>query len=333
MLREGSVGCVCAILSWSTVALGREPHVRPSPEPDSAPTIPAEAEAPTSEAAVPAAAEVTQSSARSDVETPPDVVRFKNGGMVRGTINELIPGEFVEIRLSSGETRRIPMAQVRYAGAKEDEPRTRPRSESRLPHRPAPRPEGDPKVKVELLAEDDVRFHVLYGQSVGEFSGTSVFGSTGVRVSGTVQSDSYRELCAAPCKTTIEPGWHTFALSVPPGKPIKVEDPLEVHDGSVLAGQYVSYSALRTAGWITIVTSGIVGAAVMLTSGNDCDVDARDCGPIDLTQVLGGAGIAGAGALVGILMIGKRDEATIESARLDPIPHGSRALVRVRGAF
>lgn len=47
---------------------------------------------------------------------PPDVVLQKDGGMLRGTISELIPGDVVVITLSSGEQRRIAMANVEYAG-------------------------------------------------------------------------------------------------------------------------------------------------------------------------------------------------------------------------
>src|SRR5262245_37595241 len=47
---------------------------------------------------------------------PPDVVLLKNGGMLRGTISELVPGEFVAITIGSGEVRKLPMSDVRYAG-------------------------------------------------------------------------------------------------------------------------------------------------------------------------------------------------------------------------
>src|SRR5688572_540615 len=54
--------------------------------------------------------------------TPPDIVRLRNGGMLRGTIVELKPGETVEILLLNGETRKIPMADVEYAGPAETPP-------------------------------------------------------------------------------------------------------------------------------------------------------------------------------------------------------------------
>lgn len=48
-------------------------------------------------------------------ETPPDVVHMKNGGMLRGTISEKIPGERVVITLPNGEERTVPMKDVKCA--------------------------------------------------------------------------------------------------------------------------------------------------------------------------------------------------------------------------
>lgn len=47
---------------------------------------------------------------------PTDVVRLKNGGMVRGSIIELAPSSFVVVELKNGETRRFEMSEVEYAG-------------------------------------------------------------------------------------------------------------------------------------------------------------------------------------------------------------------------
>jgi hypothetical protein len=45
-----------------------------------------------------------------------DVVKLKSGGLLRGTIAELVPGEFVVIVLITGETRRIAASEFDYAG-------------------------------------------------------------------------------------------------------------------------------------------------------------------------------------------------------------------------
>jgi hypothetical protein len=51
---------------------------------------------------------------------PSDLVRLKNGGMVRGSIIELVPGSFVVVELKNGETRRFEMNDVEYAGPEDD---------------------------------------------------------------------------------------------------------------------------------------------------------------------------------------------------------------------
>ena len=47
---------------------------------------------------------------------PPDIVRLKDGGMVRGTIIELVPNGSVKIQLADGQTRTFAMADTTYAG-------------------------------------------------------------------------------------------------------------------------------------------------------------------------------------------------------------------------
>jgi hypothetical protein len=62
--------------------------------------------------------------------TPPDVVRLKDGSFFRGTILELVADDHVVLRLSSGETKRFAMDDVKYAGSAADEPKTRRSAES-----------------------------------------------------------------------------------------------------------------------------------------------------------------------------------------------------------
>lgn len=47
---------------------------------------------------------------------PPDVVRLKNGGILRGTILELTPDAPIVVQLPTGEIRRIPWADAMDAG-------------------------------------------------------------------------------------------------------------------------------------------------------------------------------------------------------------------------
>src|ERR1700710_814517 len=42
--------------------------------------------------------------------TAPDVIRLKSGGMLRGTISELVPGGDVVLITVAGDMRRVPMS-------------------------------------------------------------------------------------------------------------------------------------------------------------------------------------------------------------------------------
>ena len=110
------------------------------------------------------------SAGASAQQTPPDVVKLRDGSMFRGTIAELVAHDHVDIVLSSGQTRRFPLADVTYAG-----PSVAPASAppSPPPPPPPPPPSGGPqplvgmrgpRAELRLEANDsDVEFHVRTG--------------------------------------------------------------------------------------------------------------------------------------------------------------------------
>ena len=59
---------------------------------------------------------VLTTAALAQAQVPPDVVRLRGGGLVRGTIIEHLPGGPVHIQLVTGEERRIEADQVEWAG-------------------------------------------------------------------------------------------------------------------------------------------------------------------------------------------------------------------------
>lgn len=70
-----------------------------------------------------------------------DVVRLRNGGVLRGTIAELIPGDRVVIVTAAGDRRELPMSEVTYAGPVDGSPTVAPPLRRRTP-RGRPRPRG-----------------------------------------------------------------------------------------------------------------------------------------------------------------------------------------------
>jgi hypothetical protein len=55
-------------------------------------------------------------SATARADTPPDIVKTRAGGFIRGTIVEKDPDGEVVIRTATGDLRRISMSEVEYAG-------------------------------------------------------------------------------------------------------------------------------------------------------------------------------------------------------------------------
>lgn len=88
-------------------------------------------------------------SGRALANSPPDLVRLKNGGMVRGSILELVPDSFVVVELKNGETRRFEMSEVEYAGPEDRFEPARP-TES-----PSPEPTARESEKADAEQEDD----------------------------------------------------------------------------------------------------------------------------------------------------------------------------------
>src|SRR5207247_10124009 len=73
--------------------------------------------------------------------TPPDIDKTKDGGMVRGTISELVRNDHVSISLVSGESRRFSMSDVVYAGPAAAMPATTMAGPAPRPIGPAPIPD------------------------------------------------------------------------------------------------------------------------------------------------------------------------------------------------
>jgi hypothetical protein len=63
--------------------------------------------------------------------TPPDVVYKKDGTIMRGTIIERVPNGSVEIMLPNGQSRKIDMKDVEYAGPVSETPAAKAQAEAK----------------------------------------------------------------------------------------------------------------------------------------------------------------------------------------------------------
>jgi hypothetical protein len=193
----------------------------------------------------------------------PDLVKLKNGGLVRGTIAELIPSDYVVIVSLSGETKRFPMSEVEYAGPADEQPRTYPEPETAasapVPASPAP-PATRAAVtvhaaeaRVTLTSEPDVR--TFHRQSATATVGNAADGFVGVK--------GYDELCTSPCEVSMAAGTTTLAVSKPGGQVVGAA-PVTIPSGhSEVHAVWVDNEGTRSTGRV-LMGVGIAGAVAVL---------------------------------------------------------------------
>ncbi len=203
-----------------------------------------------------------------------DVVRLKSGALFRGTISELVPGDHVEILLSTGETRQFPMLDVDYAGAIAGLPATR----ALAPAPASPQPGTSPVstvTTVSFQARGDVPALAL-GEVIGD-----VIGGKG--------GHTFRTLCTAPCSLDLLPGRHRLVLP---------DVSTEVHSVHIPVGP----STLRA----TVVThyGGVLAGLAMMCVGSLGGSGIIVAGGVEDSSHFLGYGLAGTGLLLGGLVGG-----------------------------
>lgn len=273
--------------------------------------------------------------ARAATGASPDVVRLHKGGLLRGTISELVPGEYVVLVLLTGEVRKLPMADVAYAGpadelpgsgATGDNPYVAGDPQSAQGRTPAGRQDSarpfvavhGREVRVSLRADEpDVSFYVKTSAAVAESFGSNVHAS------------GYTLICTAPCEASLPEGRYTFALGKKDGRPV-VSRAVTLRGDRTLRGRYSDKSGLRTGGWLLFGTSLGVGSlmyALFTVDEASCEAEEvttddfgeessspKDCSR-STERIIAGVVMA-VGGTVGLIMGLQRDKATI-SSRID----------------
>lgn len=279
-MRKSYIGVFLWMLASAPVAAAQaapapavQPDVTPSAQPDAPPS-----------AVAPAPAVVAQAA------PPPDVVRLKNGGMVRGTIAEYLPGEHVSIILMSGETKRFEAAEVAYAGSAASEPR--PSSE---PAHPGDMQDLTTSSEVQPLVtvrSNKARIH-LSAKGPEPLTFYLLSGTASAGYGRGISADAFTRICAAPCDANIAAGSYTLGLAPPDQAALRVKTMVDIHDGDELVGTYRSARGTRAAGWIIFAVSLIGGTGLMVASIEDDGAS---------PAFLAGSVIAGIGPLVGLAL-------------------------------
>lgn len=228
----------------------------------------------------------------------PDLVRLKNGGLVRGTISELVPGETVTIVTLTGEARKFPMAEVTYAGAAADEHGTSatPAAATAAPA-PTPNTVSQPVSSEPVQPYATVDAQAAHVHLVSEPPGL-VFARQAASIRG---RSAYARLCATPCDITLPAGTETLSIGPADGAAYKVENVSLPAGKSEVRATYVSRRSTRITGWL-VMGAGLAGGTAILFLSDGDSKGAKIAGWL--------VGLGGLGLGIGLAVVS--DKSTIE---------------------
>jgi hypothetical protein len=207
----------------------------------------------------------------------------------------------------TGESRTFPMKDVAYAGPRKDDARPIVAAPPPTPAPEQPRQAEDETVAVRFEAAGpvkDLTLHVRASMSEG-----IVLNALTMSV-GTLDSETYRQVCTAPCEVKMRPDRYKFALSDKNGHPIVVETPVLVKGSTTLYGRFESRQGVRTAGWIVVGVSLLGGLAIALIPPSNSSSGHQD---YTISPTLIGLGVGAAGTLFGILLGMVGDDAYVSA--------------------
>jgi hypothetical protein len=260
---------------------------------------------------------------------PPDLVLLKNGGMLRGTISELTPGQQVTIVLLTGETRKVPMSDVTYAGPASKAPGAAP-----APPSPTP-PDSDAARPTITVKANEVPIKFVSSEPKLTLH-LKTHSAVLARTSGRVAVRGYDRICTSPCEASLPSGTHEFGVSPEGGDPVEVDKSVTLESASKLEAKYESKSGVRTIGWVLAIGGSIGGTILILTaSGSEENCSSGSC--IDMPQVntdqlYAGLGIAGAGLIIGgALILFSTDSAELKLTPLAPAAPPASPTAAIKG--
>ncbi|HJL14354.1 MAG TPA: hypothetical protein RMH99_01790 [Sandaracinaceae bacterium LLY-WYZ-13_1] len=283
----------------------------------------------------------------AEAQTPPDVVRLRDGGLVRGTIIENVPGSHLRMSLTTGEERRFEADDIEWAGpASElpsgrasspelDEPArvgvpppadydsTDAREQAPFPSRERVRdlPPGTPVPAAEPgraaivpvrfeVDREDVRIDVRAGTR-------SWYHSGGVGRPGAYMHEPvFRELCRAPCTHDFVAGkFHIGVAMVDGGRTEPIHEPIIAEGPTRVRIHWGDRSGARVLGGVLWPVLGVcslpffIGGLLGLSSYRVLDAA--------IATVGGSVGLAAAfGFGMGLVFL--RDDLSLEQMPLSP---------------
>jgi hypothetical protein len=219
-------------------------------------------------------------------------VRLKNGGLVRGTIVELVPNDSVTIQLGDGRTRKFPIADTTFAGSAAKDPEGSPPDEE---HKPYAIIHAE-RAHLSLVSDEGiVTFHLQTG-------------TTGLVDTPSVKAEGYDRLCTAPCSVDVPAGAHRFALSNPSGDVVATDNDVIVKGSETLRGHVVYRHGMRVGGILLASLGPALGVgAIVLGVGLSSNAQSEAPTPL----ILGGTAVAVVSLIAGLIMATRFDYSVV----------------------
>lgn len=265
--------------------------------------------------------------ARAADAAPPDIVRTREGGMLRGTIIESVPNERVEILLPNGQSRTVKMSDVAYAGPASADPGATTSAPAPAPPPPQAPPPAAPvvmpansatidtgTVRLELAAaQSGLTFHRKVGTSQGTGHGWVFAGKSSGPITMAIETDHFERLCTAPCAAELPRGTYRLGLSVGDGDVIAADQALDLNGDLRLHGRVTSYAGVRIAGWAIGLGGIALGTLIAITPHQTClESDTSFCFD-EHPYMFHGLAVMTVAALVGAIMAYQPDRAEVRS--------------------
>jgi hypothetical protein len=240
--------------------------------------------------------------------SPPDLVALKDGGMVRGTIIELVPSGEVTIELATGEIRTFPMTDVAYAG-----PADRVSTEAPVTEPSAP---GADLAEVDFVGRPD-QLQLFYHSSATQVAKSGFVWSGRSWEPVADHGGTYRPLCIAPCRTRLPAGRLNLGLA-PSGRGVAASDTVDITGDGVVRAEYRDMSGVRIAGAVTGIAGGVIGMGIIfgaLVAGIEDSAFGGTVTDVDEGLVVAGTGVMVAGGVAALIMLFQGDKAEISYER------------------
>ena len=219
-------------------------------------------------------------------------VVLKDGSLYRGTISEVVAGDYVSLVTVSGKTLNFPVSQIEYYGplgeTEQKREKTQLSSGLSLGTQFKLRVRGKVvPVKFESRQKGlTFMLHTMTAEGSGWSSYTGTIHTT---------TEGYSRVCTAPCEVDITEGRYRFGLAI--DNHVVEAGEVDIDGPVVVEGEYTDNTAIRVMGWVLAGVSLIAGTAMMFQSVSSDSYD------IDNGLMIGGGSLMAGGTLISLVLV------------------------------